>query len=108
LFHGVPKEEDADEEDRKVMMDFLQDKAEDAPLFIITDETCKEPERIDDAIRDLTSKRARFHFWSSSGYAHGTPDSSQRYRVATSLEPPHNIKQVVENIVHIAHSSFCM
>lgn len=92
------QEEDADEVDQREMMDYFQDKSEDAPLFIITDETCKEAERIDEVVTDLTNKEARFHFWSSSAFAHGTPDASQRFRLATKYECPPPIKQVMDII----------
>ncbi|KAK7089497.1 uncharacterized protein [Littorina saxatilis] len=92
------QEEDADEVDRKSMLDDLQDKAEDAPLFVLTDETCKEAERIDDVITDLTQTKARFHFWSSSAFAHGTPDAARRYRLASQQECPATVRQVMDMI----------
>ncbi|KAL8598694.1 hypothetical protein ACOMHN_033258 [Nucella lapillus] len=92
------QEEDADDVDRKVMMTDLNDFAEDWPLFVITDETCKEVERIDDAITDLTKLNRRFHFWSSSSFAHGTPDEVNRYRLSQRLPPPPPIQQVMDMI----------
>lgn len=88
------QEEDADEVDRQEMLDDLIDIAEDSPLFVITDETCKEAERIDEAIFDLTRPDSRFHFWSSSAFAHGTPGAARRYRLATQRVCPPTIKQV--------------
>lgn len=88
------QEEDADEVDRQQMLDELTDTAEDHPLFVITDETCKEAERIDEAITDLTKSDARFHFWSSSAFAHGTPGAARRYRLDTQRLCPYTIKQV--------------
>lgn len=92
------QEEDADDIDRKVMMTELIDFAEDWPLFVITDESCKEVERIDDAVFDLTKNNRRFHFWSTSSFSHGSPDEVGRHRLALHLNCPPPIQQVMDMI----------
>nr|KAG5705422.1 hypothetical protein BaRGS_004549 [Batillaria attramentaria] len=97
-FLKVCIEEDADEEDREALVDDFLDLSEDFPLFVITDETCQEPERLDPVIPDLATKDSRFHFWSSSAYAHGTPDIARRYRLATHHTVSAPIKLVMDMI----------
>ncbi|XP_076468120.1 uncharacterized protein LOC143298955 [Babylonia areolata] len=92
------QEEDADEVDQIKMMDDLNSYAEDWPLFVITDETCKEVERIDNAVDVLTLENRRFHFWSSSSFAYGTPKAAARHRLALSRPFPPAIKQVMDMI----------